>query len=68
MSKTQARSRQLELPVLVSLNGAKATAPSFTASSASQVGCANTKIPMQASAGDQAIYRAISENYFRNLD
>ncbi|MGF6244151.1 hypothetical protein P3T42_005916 [Paraburkholderia sp. GAS38] len=68
MRKTPTRNRQLELPVLVTLAGGQ-TPPADSGNKAgTPPPSPAAKAPAQASAQDQAIYRAISDNYFRNLD
>ncbi|MCA8003131.1 hypothetical protein [Burkholderia metallica] len=68
MSKTQTRSRQLELPVLVTLATEQAPRQASNSSPSAKATGTCLKVPTQASAKDEAIYQAISENYFRNLD
>ncbi|WP_334044363.1 hypothetical protein [Burkholderia ambifaria] len=68
MSKTQTRSRQLELPVLVTLASEQAPRQASNSSPGAKATADCLKVPTQASAKDQAIYQAISENYFRNVD
>lgn len=67
MSKTPARKHQLELPVLVTLSGAPSQARGTDLSRHVNAPAKSTKLPAQASAQDEAIYRAISDNYFRDL-
>lgn len=68
MRKTSTRNRQLELPVLVTLDGGQ-TPPAGSGNKAGPpTPSPPVKAPAQASTQDQAIYRAISDNYFRNLD
>ncbi|MBR8225022.1 MULTISPECIES: hypothetical protein [Burkholderia] len=67
MSKTPARKHQLELPVLVTLSGAPSQARSTDANRDVSATTKSSKLPARASAQDEAIYRAISDNYFRDL-
>lgn len=63
---TKTRPRQLELPVMVDVNG-KATTGSVASRTAAADSDANATSPgfhKPASAGDQSIYKAISDNYF----
>lgn len=63
---TKTRQRQLELPVMVDVNG-KATTDSMASRTAAAESDANASQPgfhKPASAGDQSIYKAISDNYF----
>jgi len=68
MSKTPARKHQLELPVLVTLSGAPSQARGADMNRDANATSKNTRLPAQASAQDEAIYRAISDNYFRDLE
>lgn len=63
---TKIRPRQLELPVMVDLNG-RAQAGNVSGGSAqeaSQPNSADSGFHRPASAGDQSIYKTISDNYF----
>ncbi|CAJ4292653.1 hypothetical protein [Burkholderia pseudomallei] len=68
MSKTPARKHQLELPVLVTLSGTPSQARGTDVGRDDNAPAKSTKLPAQASAQDEAIYRAISDNYFRDLE
>ena len=68
MSKTPTRKRQLELPVLVTLSGSQPQTRGTDENRDVKMPATNTKPPVQASAQDEAIYRAISDNYFRDLE
>ncbi|CAJ8825706.1 Uncharacterised protein [Burkholderia pseudomallei] len=68
MSKTPTRKHQLELPVLVTLSGASSQARGADVGRDVNARAKSTKLPAQASAQDEAIYRAISDNYFRDLE
>jgi len=63
---TKTRPRQLELPVMVDVNGkvAPGSAGGRLASDESQVGNVSVGLHKPASAGDQSIYKSISDNYF----
>ena len=64
---TKMSQRQLELPVLVDLNG-KSSARSTDgrpAGTLSQQGMVDVGFHKPASDDDQSIYKAISDNYFR---
>ncbi len=67
MSKATTRKHQLELPVLVTLSGAPPSALCTDVSRHVNVPTQSMKLPARASAQDEAIYRAISDNYFRGL-
>lgn len=63
---TKIRPRQLELPVMVDVNGKGNTGTPINRSAGSAP-CANivdTGFHKPASAGDQSVYKAISDNYF----
>jgi hypothetical protein len=68
MSKTPTRKHQLELPVLVTLNGGQPQTLDTDVNRDTNVPATSMKLPAQASAQDEAIYRAISDNYFRDLE
>ena len=63
---TKTRPRQLELPVMVDVNGKAQAGPASdrSASSASRSSEVDTGFHKPASADDQSIYKAISDNYF----
>jgi hypothetical protein len=62
---TKTRPRQLELPVMVDLNG-KAQAGNASGRSVQMTPQSSTASGFHkpASAGDQSIYKTISDNYF----
>jgi hypothetical protein len=61
---TKTRPRQLELPVMVDVNGkAQSGVPSGRPVSSS-ASSSETGFHQPASADDQSVYKAISDNYF----
>jgi trans-2-enoyl-CoA reductase len=62
----KARQRQLELPVLVNVNGKSSGAGSSerSAALASQAATVASGFHKPASADDQSIYKSISDSYF----
>ncbi|KVT96604.1 hypothetical protein [Burkholderia ubonensis] len=67
MSKSPTRRHQLELPVLVTLSGGRPQSSGIETSRSVNMSAKSAKLPAQASAQDEAIYKAISDNYFRDL-
>ncbi|TLN00298.1 hypothetical protein FDZ73_19860 [bacterium] len=63
---TKTRPRQLELPVMVDINGKAATGSveNRIATADADVNATSPGFHKPASAGDQSIYKAISDNYF----
>ncbi len=63
---TKTHPRQLELPVMVDVNGKVATSSEVlaTAIAGSDRGSVMPGFHKAASSGDQSIYKAISDNYF----
>lgn len=63
---TKIRPRQLELPVMVDVNGKAQTGTTSErpAGSTSSAHTVETGFHKPASADDQSIYKAISDNYF----
>lgn len=63
---TKIRPRQLELPVMVDVNGKATTrfAGDVAVGLSSQSCTVDTGFHKPASADDQSIYKAISDNYF----
>jgi hypothetical protein len=64
MNKTQSRLRQLELPVLVTVSNDHSSLVAAPISGPARQGCDHGNSSFQATPEDQAIYRAISDNYF----
>lgn len=62
---TKTRQRQLELPVMVDVNGkAQAGVPSGRSVTSSARSTSDAGFHKPASADDQSVYKAISDNYF----
>lgn len=62
---TKTRPRQLELPVMADVNGkAQAGAPSGRPIASSTRTASDAGFHKPASADDQSVYKAISDNYF----
>lgn len=69
MTRAHKPSQQLELPVMVNVNGkspAKA-APDSSSSNVVVKSAENSNSPMVASSQDLSIYKAIFDNYRRSL-
>ncbi len=61
---TTTRPRQLELPVMVDVNGKAAAGPIERGKVIAGSGSVSSEFHKPATAGDQSIYKAISDNYF----
>lgn len=63
---TKTRPRQLELPVMVDVNGKAAPGSAGGRVAGSETGAGNLSAGFHkpASAGDRSIYKTISDNYF----